>query len=152
MFGGNNPALQPDITQFDELQRQLADTPAIPIAALQTSDGSGAPFLARTIPTRLNLTRWTQQGNATDAVLLVPRNPARLALIMTNPFSTNIFVSFGPSTYNALNQYVGMRISGGQPLIIPGGVVPVDELWVWSGAATETLVCFEGVEATESNA
>jgi hypothetical protein len=161
---GNVPGEQWDIEQFSRSRQSLIDAPPEQYSQAHATTPP-ADLINRPIPTRITYVAWTLDGvhpvtKKLTPYLLVPKNPRRYDIQLSSAtlnFPTNEFdivhFSWGkPNTTGVLGVPYGNVLAPGASLLRPGGVVPIDELWVWNLTQDGTFYCaFEGVEAVEGN-
>lgn len=160
---GNMPGQQWDIAQQVEGRIQLENDPPSRIARAG-SDGMGsdiASHIVRNIPSRMSFVRWQGiQQLAGTALLLVPRNPRRMAIQLgtitfTIPASLQDVVAFSwgnPGPVNTVPFPPGNTLAPGSVLSLTGDSVPIDDLYVWCpGIAGIQFCAFEGVISPEAN-
>lgn len=152
---GENPYLQPDQEQFGVIRDELNRNAPMPYS--QEVGRANMPDLsARTVPTRVNIQRWTLVTTAgnTNPFLIVPFNPARVSLLIgcNGDAAPNdwVVVSFGAPPLGLGGTFSGTRLTGTQYLKFDAGVCPIDDIWIWTGrVASQEYTAFEGVEAVE---
>lgn len=161
---GNVPGQQWDIAQQVADRAQLNNNPP-PRSMRAGTDGLGgdqAAAVVRNIPSRISFVRWTgTQTLAGTPLLLVPRNPRRMAIQMSSitftiPASLQDVIAFSwgnPGFVQPVPPFPpGNLLAPGTLLLLTGDAVPIDDLYVWNPSAAGVQFCaFEGVISPEAN-
>lgn len=151
---GNIPGQQWDIEQQSHDRQQLDAFPP-PQYSEAHSNRAIPDGIVRTVPTRINYVVWMILGlGANVPVLLVPRNVSRLDLTFSCASATaNMFYSWGKPQVDSAGLPVGIRIPilGGVVQANVGGVIGINDIWVWDNAGGAQFFAFEGIEALEAN-
>lgn len=159
---GNVAGQQWDIAQQAEGRFQLENFPPPHVSERARPGSDLIPAIVRNIPTRMSFVRWVgTQSTAANAVLLVPRNPRRLAIQLSGmtfsiPAALQDVVAFSwgnPGPVNPTPPFPpGNILAPGNLLILTGDSVPIDDLYVWCPTLTGVqFTAFEGIEAPEGN-
>jgi hypothetical protein len=154
---GNNPFEQPDIQQFARIRQETQIVPQY------SGEQNAAPdMVTRSLPTKIQYIPWqaTLAGELTP-VLLVPKNPKRVSLLLSNRFYASggvglaFFFSFGFPLVDPLNEPVGMHLPLGGFMPYPAGTCPINEVWAWilqpAVPGAFIALAYEGIEAVEAN-
>jgi hypothetical protein len=151
-ISGNSAGDQWDMRQFSESRAELDQSPL-----RQYSDAHalrpGPDGTVRVLPTRINYIPWVvSTAGVYVPVLLVPRNNGRLDITMTPPNGLDMRFSWGAPQTDAAGQPIGQLLANTLSLPRVGGVVPVNDLYVWKGSVGSTIfLAYEGIEALEAN-
>lgn len=150
---GNIVGQQWDQRQF-EVDRGGLDN--LPHYADAHGKGTNTPADAviRTIPTRINYVPWyVIIPGLVQPILVVPRNTQRMDIAMSSPNATDIYYSWGYPAADPTGGFLGTHLAANQPLIFSGGVVPINDLYIFAaiGFAGNRVLAWEGTEALEAN-
>jgi hypothetical protein len=145
-FSGNNPFAQPDIQQFAREKRALAYQPPTPYA---NNPPAPADITARTIPSTVQYVPWAVAPPLNFVpVLWVPRNAARIGLILGNENVATLHFSIGPPQLINGATPTGYLLVTGQILQFQTGGVPIDDIYLFANAAGILAIAYEGFQVT----
>lgn len=150
---GNAPGQQWDIRQFSRDRAALDNSQPSQYSAGRVGSDGLPDYAVQTIPTRVNMGQWSaKMPTANEPILLIPRNPKRISLLIVNPQAAPLSYSFGkPASTDGAGAPLMAVLGAQSSLPFFGESCPINDIWVLFPLMGASVISFEGTEAAEGN-